>query len=757
MMFQSLLLYCLCIQTASSYLGIRKSEVEAIPKINCNLYLDSKGTEPLAESDMKRINETADKCALHPMTLVYFRAGYFQAKGESLSDLNEAIKPLVNRANFTQISLFIFGARGLAIDFRIPILRSSSDISVLFGFFHFALLNEAGNLWDKCSPISHHNPTFKSEQYLQIIFSRGVRYFEETCPWMFIEALIRRLAFYDLVDSRVKRNNLSFKAINETFNSTVLQLYLFGYQIGFGPKLFCPVLFQKTNRLLFCGVLSDFRPEVLKNSSFKLIQLFVSRLRAFLHNNPNWLSCANERKAQDMLVVEYGLTKDRADSNFANKNYLSWLERVKSNPFDDSSFCLFYRIELNSLDIKFKGRVIEKLAQENCSCLLFWVVSRYWAHNHSSSAKYYSDLGLCVRDQIKLKKQCEYGKMAQRCSIETTNRLDYGTKYNTIIDLQFTKYLADIWMTPLTSVLGIIANILVIRTFRKIKRSPEYRRNKLTDKGRFMWEYTYYNSWFILFHGLLFACGPISTCIEFNGIYCSQLVLTRYYQVFYLFVESFLGNTLRLAANMSSTLFVLYRYGLNTDRLASFRRVRPHVLTAFLVLVSAFISVITLFVNERFTIYFLKENAYFYMISQNSLELNRSQLLKVPYLLNTFMGTILFPLLNMLIDLKLLSLLRRQNADRPKEEAEKRITKMVILNGLFSFFFRLPEMISASFLLAFTLDPDFFPDCVLRGTRLHSVCPMLFDISRFLLTISFIENLVLLYLFNPTFCKKLRD
>nr|QVK45937.1 G protein-coupled receptor [Proales similis] len=384
---------------------------------------------------------------------------------------------------------------------------------------------------------------------------------------------------------------------------------------------------------------------------------------------------------------------------------------------------------------------------KNCSCVLFWIVKCH-VNVRKKALK-------CPNEEL-LKRQCLFENMAQSCSIETLEPLNYRTIYDTILDLEFFKYLADVWLVPFTSLMGVIANYLVIRTFRRIKRSPEYRRNKLTDKSRYMWEYTYYNSWFILFHSLILACTPLATCIEVYGIYCSPFITTDLFRPYYLFVEKFMGNTLRLASNMSSTLFVLFRFGLNTDKLARFRQVKPKIAVACFIILSVSISVITLFVNEKFSAQILSADAFFYFLYVDFFVLKSGLALEIAYFLNAFLVTTFFTWLNMFIDLRLLSLLRSQNTERPKEGAEKRITKMIILNGLFSFLFRLPEMISAALLLLFTLNNQFMPVCIIPGSHFHSLCPMLFSISHLLLTISYLENLVLLYYFNDKFRKNFR-
>nr|QVK45941.1 G protein-coupled receptor [Proales similis] len=722
---------------------------------DCLIGIEIRRNEHLSRVDFDRLNQTINKCQSKIFDFNYRRISQNEAGGEKLAYLTDYLFPLL-ASDFTpgKVLIDIIGAMGISVDFRMTYFQSASEITVQFKVTNFRLLNSDGSKADDCSSLLSEGTPFKSEQPFELTLHNGIKYYANTCQQIFNRANISELYLGEVILSMLKHNRLIFAPTNQTVDCSVASLILAGYRIRFDSHLFPLATFSQTIQMFVYGVVDFFEASSLENSMVRIIGLVISRTKRFFHNNPTWLDKANQRATNETLLVNVNgpMYDNSVDSSEAHFDYISEIESKRENPFEDSSFCLFYRIEQNSLNVKFFGIMIEKVAQNNCTCLLYWIISRLWPLA-DFSAYYYSDLGQCERDQDALAKQCDFDKMAQRCSIESVGPLNYRTVYDTILDLEYFKYLADVWLVPLTSLLGIIANYLVIRTFRKIKRSPEYRRNKLTDKARYMWEYTYYNSWFILFHATILACSPLTTCIEVYGIYCSPFITTDLFRPFYLFVESFLGNTFRLAANMSSTLFVLFRFSLNADRFKWFRELKPKKSLAGIIILSLVISLVTLFGNEKFSVRQLSEDSYHYLLETEAPVLLSSLPIKIAYFVNKLAGTTLFTLLNMSIDLRLLFILRTQNAQRPKEEAENRITKMVIINGLFSFLFRLPEMISVCLLLAFYFDQIYFPSCLIKDQRHHSVCPMLFSVSRFLLTISYLENLILLYLFNTNFRK----
>nr|QVK45927.1 G protein-coupled receptor [Proales similis] len=719
--------------------------------VDCHLTLVSVGNRYLDQSQLDLINQTGVDCRSKQVTLVYERNSQFEPDGEALSDLNEHIPPLLGSVySFTSVFIHASLISGLSIEFQLPFLGNSSQFLIMFFNFDFQILNNYGSPLNECPsdltrfiPFGNQTPWFL---YLVL----GTRYHENTCPQIFNRALSFGIAFLNLAHSTVTHNILAFRPTNQSLDSFVLELLLSGYGYQFDTRIFSFAIFSQTETVTFEGMINSFESKAMRQSSIISLRLATSKLRRFFHNNPNWLNETNLRGVTETLTVEINYPPHQSKNRLNDSTYLayiSWIESKKLGPFDDSSFCIFYQIELLSLDIIFEGEVIEKEAQQNCTCLLFWIMSRQSTRQDSSAPQNFST-SLCFRDKFKLSQQCQFDQIAQRCFIEAVKPLSYRTVYDTVLDLEYVKYLVDVWLNPITCVFGIVANFLVIRTLRRIKRSPEYRRNKLTDKGRFMWDYTYYNSWFVLFHALIFAFSPLVTCIEYNGIYCPQIALSKFARGFNLFIVNYLGNTFRLAANISNTLFVLYRYGLNTDRLSRFRKVRPRALSAYLLIACLLMSIVVLFENDRGTIDRILAESYEY---DGFNRFEHGAALKFAFLLNILAGTTLFTVFNMLLDLRLLFLLRKNNEQRRKEEVEKRITKMVILNGLFSFLFRMPEMMSACLLVVFTFDHNLFPLCSLRASPHHSVCPMLFDISRFLLTISYLENLVLLYLFNPKF------
>nr|QVK45931.1 G protein-coupled receptor [Proales similis] len=720
---------------------------------NCNLYIESFGDQYMDQSQVNQINKTAQSCSLRSVNLDYNRKNRFQKEGESLAELSEYTQLLRKSvSSFDSVEIMIVQASGLSVDFQIPSFQGSLELKINLAIFDFRVLNRDGTPQEDCSA---DYPVFGPWIYANsaiIELKKAIRYYEDTCPTIFTNSFIERLKFFELAQSTIKHNMLTFKPTNKTLNATIKKLDLSGYGIKLKTNIFPPALFSETRTVLLSGLVSSLEARTLRNSSITFIKLYSLCLKKFFHNSPDWLNQANLRKVQDTLVIQIS---SRMGINIVNEYYgnmKSEFESLDVNPFDDASFCIFYQIELYSLDVKLDIYLVDGEGQHYCTCVLFWLVSTNRATTNDWGPYMY-DVGQCAQDKENQSQKCQFDKMAQRCSIEPIKPISYLTTFEIIFGFEIAKYLAEVWLTPIAGVLGIIANFLVIRTFRKIKNSPEYRRNKLTDKGRFMWVYTYYNSWFVLFHSLVFAFIPITSCVEYGGIYCPKIALTKFSQAYYLFAQSFFGNTVRLMANMSQTLFVLFRFGLNTDRLSRFRKIRPGKLLAFLSIPAAILSLVTLFTNDRYSIDILHKDSSYYLLTFRVSQINFTVSLKIVYLLNVFLGTIVFTLFNMCIDVRLLFLLRKQSVQRPKEEVENRITKMVILNGLFSFLFRMPEMASTLLFFLYLFDQDFFPACISLWSRYYSACLMLFDISRFLLTLSFLENLLLLYFFNPNFKK----
>nr|QVK45969.1 G protein-coupled receptor [Proales similis] len=694
----------------------------------------------------------------------------FQSGLSISGDQNEGslliLEPKECHRKINEVEIYYTGFSGIDVNFK-SYSSNTDSVQHRFQFGHLRL-TKAGKTSANCSnnyslAIFNQQPSISS--FLQL--KNGMVYISRTCDRLFLNSRFELLQINGNIDSSIKHNLIGFE---ETMNAKQMNCRIKTFFIeGFGFKLdersFPSNLFTNSTRIDVSGGLKGWDPEILKGKRLKSIHLRILRLKRFLHNNVKWLDFANQRKTSSTLTIHLSDPNPEFNSNISLITNLSVLEFFRignehstlydAEPkdidlFTPENFCLFYRIEQRSLNVRLSGFLFEQRAQVECGCTLFWILKKFYKDLNRKWA-YYDSLDACENRWNELSRECDFDQMGARCLIETVQPINEPSMYQMVLGLKIAEYWADVLLGPGLSLLAVVVNALVVLVFRSIRRSDEYRKNKLKDKNRRMWDFVCLNSYFVLFQALVFALGPISSCIEYQGIFCSPWILTRFMQVFYLFVESYLENVLRLMANVTNTMFVLYRYAVNVDCWPKLRGWRPTRVLLVALLPCCLISLIKLQVNERFNVWALAKSPLEYLTSHSIDDFSHSQLLTAIYVMNALLRNVVFVFVNLIVDVRLLFHLRGHSEKVRKEEAESRITKMIVLNGLFSLFFRLPELASTFALLVYTFNVKLFPVCLLTDDPLHSVCPILFKLSKLFYTISLLEGFVLLILLNQQF------
>nr|QVK45978.1 G protein-coupled receptor [Proales similis] len=658
---------------------------------------------------------------------------------------------------------------GIVVEFQYSPLRLVSDAreavkcdnqtwSPVFAFDSSALrLTELFHSYDL-------GPAPIEEDFGMVTFGIGTAYNQQTCDSIFSTASIAVLNVTGLFNSAIKQNVLAFTETRsaEQLNSNIRIVHFHGYELDIDRRLFASSVFASTEGIKLYGTVRTFEANVLKASNVSGLSLQIVRLDQFLRNNLKWLDCTNERVTDEPLLIDLNDPKRKlkdANSTLVKELFTRQSDQYESlyqvtpdsaSPFDDKDFCIFQRIKQKGLRINLYGKMLQAHVHWSCTCTLVWIEDNL-LDPYYVDLFYYGQTSDCERRRSAL--ACDLAKMEQMCavaSIEPVRQLA-GAVYEFVFSLQYATFIVNVCASPAVALLSVAANLLIVCTFRSIKQSPEYRKSKLTDKNRRMWDYLALNCFVTLLQGVVFSLAPLTECVDFDGIFCSPLVLSRFGQLFYLLVQSYTANVLRLMANVTNCMFVLYRYAVNRDCWPRLRRIRCRRVLIAALLPALLISSIKLLINERFNVLMLGSDPFDYLAHNNLDSLSQSAALKAVYMVNMLLGNVFFSAVTFGLDLRLLIFLKRQKSERRKEETESRITNMILLNGLFSLLFRAPEILVSALVVWFTFEPSVFPTCILARDATHSTCPMMFQLARFVYSFSFFENLILLVLFKPGF------
>nr|QVK45963.1 G protein-coupled receptor [Proales similis] len=655
----------------------------------------------------------------------------------------------------------------LAISSFLPATGKSEDsLDLNFHYTNVQLTDESGKPV-LCSPKGEAVLSNTSIGFNKINFRYGNVYHENTCDQIFKNARINFLQFNDLIDSLIRRNRLTFveSEPRELLSSRIERIHFTGYGMQIDKRLISYSIFSQTVSLKVSGSMKSIMGDFLIGSELNEIEMDLSRLRHFLHNQFSWVEYANNRSSSWPLEIKLSQPKGKPSGTLDNRFYFSRIAEIYETVEQldgkddillfDADFCVYYRLIDKKLNLKLTGLAFEEFASKRCTCIQFWMSKTFMSE--PSDFNVYQGFEECERQKENMTRVCDFEQMASRCSISPVDDSFEAREaaYLGIFRLNYAQYVIGTLVGSVASLGAVLINCLVVFTFRGTRQSAEYRKNKRTDKNRRMWDYVYINTFFVLLQAVIYALGPLTACVQYDGVYCTPLYFTRFMQVFYLFVESYLGNAFKLMGNVTNTAFVLYRFAVNRDCWPRLRSTKPFRLVAFSFFFALLISSIRLFVNERFDIESLGTEIFEYSAHKQKSSLRLALSLKVVDLANVLLGNVVFTLVNFIVDLRLLLFLRSHDKANRKEEVESRITKMIVLNGLCSLLFRSPEIAISIMFLLFTFNYSIFPACVLVEEPTYSACFSLFKISKFFFSLTFYENFVLLYLFNQTFKKQL--
>nr|QVK45973.1 G protein-coupled receptor [Proales similis] len=642
----------------------------------------------------------------------------------------QASLPAECQSRVSQLGTFLYSFNGISADFKFyHTAPPMCDLTI----YHSNIRKRTPD-GEVCRPLPNiTRPTGTLSGAYNLNFWGQNRFHSRTCDQLFLNAFVNSAILKDMVQSLVKQNYLGFApSLNEEqLNSFVGSVMITGYGLDITGDTFPQTVFAQTKDLSLEGWIRSFESEVFVGKKLANLKLNLINDKSFWYNNLKWLDGANRRTTNQTLTVN--LISERPS---VGVQLLSQLDKSQQMTIAQD-FCLFHRIKALGLDVRLTGYFYFHLKQEGCNCELYWMTENL------------------RRKPVKIPDECtdkcDFAQITSRCQLNQTSKVYNDPPiYSLTIKAKYVEYLFTVILRPSVNAIAMIANLLVILTFRAMKRSTDYRRNKLIDKNRRMWDYVYINSAFNLLLAAIFSLDLLTNCVEYNGIYCTPFYFTRFAQVIYLFVESYLGNVLRLMSNLTNSMFVLYRYGANLECLPRLRKWRPRRVVASALVASLLLSCIKIWLNERLNIDFLSEDLLFFL-SQRNYSFDKVAGLQVIYFANLLMCNVLFTIVNLTVDCRLLLHLKRHKEKNRKEEAESKITKMIVLNGFFSFLFRSPEIaVSLGTILFKATAP-----CFLELDSLHSLCLVLSNIAQGFLSLSLVENFFMLLLFNADFRKHL--
>nr|QVK45986.1 G protein-coupled receptor [Proales similis] len=630
-----------------------------------------------------------------------------------------------------------------------------------------------------------------------VYFHKSVRYHQQTCSVLFLTSRVTRYHLDGLIDSFLLRNVISFVDLMDRNRTatTGLKHRFAHFELGLvynaplSSRIFTAQLFNSTwpiDEIVIDGVLGRVEQALFRFVRCSRYVLKVRNMRQFLHNNLKWpVSISMDDSSVQLLLSQDSPGQDDA-------GYVMGLVSFSLYNYDQSDFCLFRHYPVNSSVFVF---IIQKKAP-NLTCPLGYLLQQ--AIMNRSRAEHVPGVresGLwqelkdldAIAGAEKLLAECDFDLKLSLCDQVASWSGELESQFNIyelVLSVESLKLVFAICLHPISCILGLVVNTLSAVT---IKRTTSGRQANQTsqssDKQKKLFEYFFYNA---VCSGAFCALNApllLAECIQYSGgRYCSPLIASFAMRLYFLVGVVFLGNICKLGANLTQCSFTLYRMLINTngDRAAKkwssrLLRAKPIYVLLAIGLFSVLLSVSQLFYNDRISIKTLENlpgfDMFIYDLNSDWYS-ETNKLLIALNVLNLLLNDVFSTLFNLVFDLKLLRFVQAaakkqaqlsSSGSKEKEDVEKRLTKMIIVNGIFSLGLKTPQMLMSSVKTAeFAINTWYKYEktkrsswCMFAKSFFDSLCANLITVTDTVAVWALLINFFLFLNFNAAFRSQL--
>jgi hypothetical protein len=603
------------------------------------------------------------------------------------------------------------------------------------------------------------------------------------CPFIFAHANLNLIGFLEQIDAILIKKLWKFQPFNEknnsisTINSSINVLDIVGYGFSLDTSLMHPFVFEKVAILNIVHSIGAIQTGLFKHfQKCKNIFFFLKSLKNFFHKiGIDWaLTLAN------MSYTVFVSSGENADGWINGPDYF----------YPERDFCIFaHWSQVNYVFPVFDGTNLT-----DCTSTLLWLLLSHFAYELPNIYKMYPvtsrifhicrDSNLHSREDLLLNATRYLENKASQCELfnDTGPTTIYAEYYQVEFIFEFVQDIFIYISIPCACLSGLFFNYLVIWTVKKNKEK------ELKDQ---FYQYMSLNSKFNCAYCLIFLLYPINSCVDSKTGYFCSLIRTSYVTQLYkiVFIEYF-GESIKMCANVFYILIAVNRYMLigqhHNSILKKISKWKMDWLIAVTVLTSLVLNVghAFLYTLNNGNVYTEIFGAEYYSVYDTYPIINQRNTLSVSqyplsiYLLvyfltnsiifwsvNTFVEVVMIRKLHTeLIDKKkrldgmnsttsvskfqkLVTSFRKSRKQQIEDGTEGRAILMVVVNALFNFFLRLPELFVV-FSISYTL----------FGAKLNylfnpfpSFSLFLTDLAYFCYILTFTTNFFVIYLFNQKF------
>jgi len=646
---------------------------------------------------------------------------------------------------------------------------------------------------NNCKP-NLPNLSFTRQARVLILDKINMNSAETTCPIIFKNTNFVLLSI-QMKLSLIYKNSLTFQNLTfdqDLLNCTIYQTVLSVYRSNLNTKLFNKHVFEKLKVLVIYGVINQIEDDTFKSlKELHLLKIQSQNVRNLFVFNNKWLQYLN----QDMHTLN--LNQIDEINMFALIIYQS-IENVTFYNYPDEDFCLFKEYPHNRLVIP----ILKPNSKSICSCTELFLIQ--YSEKYSSFLNYLDEkivfndymyqYEVKVEKNLKLHKcfnesfdlmisKCNFQKRLENCKINKKvkdGEIDVSLNVYIYDFMQISGLIEFIFVKNYANLIILIISLLIIILMIIIITSM-----KSTNNKSYMYIYLnihcIFNFIFCLIAILNFILG-IDCSVD--DVFCVEKYESLTFKYTKIILIKLIGNSVRTCSNLAHISFCLSRYkkmkGLDYLWIKCLNNISTKL---YIVLIVAFSILLNLYryfqfsyseMNPTFFKFYWLSNFFnqdsFYDYKETFTANSEFTIINIFQYLNIIFSDITYILATTIIDVLLFKLVKEQMAAKrlilthssltapqtnEKLSAEQRVSRMIILNGVNYFLFRLPLALIHFYSFFFRYDkleekhlPNMISYIVCRR---YKFCKNLSQIFYFLYLLSYLVQFFIFYKLDRNF------
>jgi hypothetical protein len=641
------------------------------------------------------------------------------------------------------------------------------------------------------------NPYFNG--YI-ILIEYSTKYTTNICPLVFRNSLLKTLLFEGISSSLINKNELGFLGQNliddDKLNSFIYHFGLVLYRINLNQKILNKHAFAFTVVIEINGIINSIQTDLFKDFKYlKLLIIKMNYVQNIFKKNNNWLQYLNYNEIINLSEP----------IKFSQAFFLvlyQTLFRKEYYTFPNEDFCHFKNFPHNRQIMP----LLQPKVLSSCTCThLFLIQNSYLLRDEFEDnfkdadwtyriLEYYTDLNLdsflneCPEDNIKERiRECDFRKRLSICNIESIKKEDETDSfYFTIEDWELLSKLSHFYIFILNQVVSLIclfSNIIFIIVISNKNISKEFKKTY-----KYLRIYTILNSIYIIILFIKFICFK-------DMFFCYITKNSIYIQYFKLISVRLICNILSTASNITYVSFTLSRYIVVTNtKLNIFQKFDDISFKLYFLILTVFsflINVYIFFVSstkiesssynqgkrvdslpDLFRYYNFEEIADYKQNFENS----SAHLFNALQIIRIILSDLLYIVFVFIIDLALLKFItlhmrkkaaitklveitltesRKLKLKRQKKISQKRLSSLIILNGINFLLFKLPSSLVNlySFIFYFDKTNNIYKPNIFSYTicRYFNFCENVAELAHLFYLLSYLIQFFIFYKLDKNF------